>query len=188
MLQSATNKAQQACMTSIIWVRMRASWWAVMLVRLASTRPILLVLADAALQVSLDPVNPAISPYPPPFNQRLEEAYRKSSPSDPHSQHCILGPDFFNSTIYFQTQGEVRRCPRGTRVPCGCVGPLYLHVCVVGCRRRLAMTAAVHHKRLSAHACCRRPGSTFRRPLPSTMDHVADASRLGTVIALSSPF
>ena len=72
------------------------------------------MLADTALlrplQVSLDPVNPAISPYPPPFNQRLEEAYHKFSPSDPSSHRCVLGPDFFNSTIYFQTQGEVRCC------------------------------------------------------------------------------
>jgi len=139
--------------------------------------------------VSLDPVNPAIAPYPPPFNQRLEEAYQKFNPSDASSQRCVLGPDYFNSTIYFQKQGEVRRCPPRSWAPCGCVGRPTCHACVArGLCISSAYAWAVHQQRLSAHACCRRPGNTFRRPLPSTMDRVADASRRGTVIALSSPF
>jgi len=89
--------------------------------------------------VSLDPVNPAIAPYPPPFNQRLEEAYQKFNPSDASSQRCVLGPDYFNSTIYFQKQGEVRRCPQklGTLRLCG---PSYLS--------RVCCLWAVHKQRL----------------------------------------
>lgn len=60
-------------------------------------------------------MNPAISPYPPPFNQRIEEAYRNYSPSDPSSHCCVLGADFFNSTIHFQTEGEVCSAPPDRR-------------------------------------------------------------------------
>jgi hypothetical protein len=194
---SEPRTSPAACMASIIWV----SWWDVRVGRLRRSSPNApycssFVLADTALlrslQVSLDPVNPAISPYPPPFNQRLEEAYNKFSPSDPSSHRCVLGPDYFNSTIYFQTQGEVRRCPAAPEAGHACpalfVGPS-CHACVAcGTCISSAYAWAVHEQRLSACACCRRPANTFRRPRPSTMDRVADASRQGTVIALLSPF
>lgn len=59
------------------------------------------------LQVSLDPVNPAIAPYPPPFNRQLEDAYQSCEPGNPQTERCALGANFFNSTIFFRKEGEV---------------------------------------------------------------------------------
>ena len=59
------------------------------------------------LQVSLDPVNPAIAPYPPPFNRQLEDAYQSCKPGDPETERCALGANFFNSTIFFRKEGGV---------------------------------------------------------------------------------
>ena len=84
-------------------------------------------------QVSLDPVNPQICPYPPPFNRQLEEAFQASVGVGAPSLQCALGPDFFNSTIHFQTEGEkqgahfqttpsVNYGPRGGTKPAGWVG------------------------------------------------------------------
>ncbi len=58
-------------------------------------------------------MNPAIAPYPPPFNRKLEEAYHRYEPGNPATERCALGADFFNSTIFFQTQGEVRESAGG---------------------------------------------------------------------------
>ena len=52
-------------------------------------------------QVSLDPVNPQIVAYPHPFNARLEDAFNGTGGM------CVLGQDYFNSTIHFR---KVRVC------------------------------------------------------------------------------